>query len=56
MLPLVLVLLPAQFLFGAGFAVRLPCRSAVGAPAARLLGSFARGTTSAGSHGRRFRW
>ncbi|MEV7180697.1 hydrophobic protein [Kitasatospora sp. NPDC093679] len=56
MLPLVLVLLLALLLFGAGFAVKALWWVAVLVLAVWLIGFVARGTTSGGGRGRWYRW
>ncbi|MFG3055145.1 hydrophobic protein [Kitasatospora sp. NPDC048239] len=54
--PLILVLLLALLLFGAGFALKVLWWLAVIVLAAWLLGFLVRGTTAAGSRGRWYRW
>ncbi|MFJ8623226.1 hydrophobic protein [Kitasatospora sp. NPDC093550] len=56
MVPLLLVLLLALVLFGAGFAVKVLWWVAVAVFAVWLLGFIARGTGASGSRGRWYRW
>ncbi|MEW1914101.1 hydrophobic protein [Kitasatospora sp. NPDC085895] len=56
MLAVVLVLLLALLLFGAGFAVKALWWVAVVVLAVWLIGFVARGTTAGGSRGRWYRW
>jgi hypothetical protein len=54
--PLVVVLLLALLLFGVGFAVKILWWVALVVLVLWLLGFVARGTNSAGSRGRWYRW
>ncbi|MFD8706560.1 hydrophobic protein [Kitasatospora sp. NPDC059648] len=56
MVPLLLVLLLALILFGAGFALKVLWWAAVIVLVVWLLGFIARGTTSAGGRSRWYRW
>ncbi len=56
MLALVLVLLLALLLFGAGFALKVLWWVALIVFALWLLGFVARGTNASGSRGRWYRW
>ncbi|MFD5567754.1 hydrophobic protein [Streptomyces cadmiisoli] len=56
MVPILLVLLLALILFGAGFAVELLWWIAVVVLVVWLLGFLLRGTTAGGSRGRWYRW
>ncbi|MDT9695414.1 hydrophobic protein [Streptomyces sp. P17] len=56
MVPLLVVLLLALILFGAGFAVELLWWIAAIVLVLWLLGFLVRGTTAAGSRGRWYRW
>ncbi|WP_441245584.1 hydrophobic protein [Kitasatospora sp. McL0602] len=56
MVPLLLVLLLALILFGAGFALEVLWWVAIVVLVVWLLGFVARGTSSAGSRGRWYRW
>ncbi|WP_030244563.1 hypothetical protein [Streptomyces sp. NRRL S-350] len=56
MVPLLLVLLLAVILFGAGFAIKALWWVAVAVLVIWLLGFIARGTSAAGSRGRWYRW
>ncbi|MCX5094277.1 hydrophobic protein [Streptomyces sp. NBC_00365] len=56
MVPILLVLLLALVLFGAGFAVKLLWWVALVVIVLWLLGFLARGTSTSGSRGRWYRW
>ncbi|MEU9127022.1 hydrophobic protein [Kitasatospora sp. NPDC048540] len=56
MVPLLLVLLLAVILFGAGFALKALWWVAVIVLAVWLIGFVARGTGASGSRGRWYRW
>ncbi|MEV8100013.1 hydrophobic protein [Kitasatospora sp. NPDC085879] len=56
MVPLLLVLLLALLLFGAGFAVKILWWVAVVVLAVWLIGFVARGTHPSGSRNRWYRW
>ncbi|QNP74378.1 hydrophobic protein [Streptomyces roseirectus] len=56
MVPILLVLLLALLLFGAGFAVKVLWWIALIVLAVWLLGFLVRGTTTAGHRGRWYRW
>ncbi|NEY33856.1 hydrophobic protein [Streptomyces sp. PRKS01-65] len=56
MVPLLLVLLLAIVLFGAGFAVKVLWWIALAVLVLWLLGFVARGTSASGSRGRWYRW
>ncbi|MFD5463926.1 hydrophobic protein [Kitasatospora sp. NPDC127059] len=56
MVPLLLVLLLALILFGVGFALKALWWVAVVVLVVWLLGFVVRGTSSAGSRGRWYRW
>ncbi|MEU3574728.1 hydrophobic protein [Kitasatospora sp. NPDC036755] len=56
MAPILLVLLLALLLFGAGFALKVLWWVALAVLAVWLLGFLARGTTRAGERGRWYRW
>ncbi|MFB8201675.1 hydrophobic protein [Kitasatospora purpeofusca] len=56
MLALVLVLLLALLLFGAGVAIKVLWWIALAVFVVWLLGFIARGTTAGGSRGRWYRW
>ncbi|WP_405577639.1 DUF5670 family protein [Streptomyces sp. NBC_01190] len=56
MIPLLLVLLLAVLLFGAGFALHLLWWIAVIVLVVWVLGFLVRGTHSSGSRGRWYRW
>ncbi|WP_217139906.1 hydrophobic protein [Streptomyces sp. AC627_RSS907] len=56
MVPLLLVLLLAIVLFGAGFAVKILWWIALAVLVVWLLGFLARGTTAGGGRGRWYRW
>ncbi|MDF3289808.1 MULTISPECIES: hydrophobic protein [Streptomyces] len=56
MVPLLLVLLLALLLFGAGFAIKILWWVAVAVLVIWLLGFLVRSTDSAGARGRWYRW
>ncbi|MCX5243257.1 MULTISPECIES: hydrophobic protein [Streptomyces] len=56
MFPLILVLLLALLLFGAGFAIKILWWVAIVVLVLWLLGFVARSTGSGGSRGRWYRW
>ncbi|MGW4895568.1 hydrophobic protein [Kitasatospora sp. NPDC004240] len=56
MIPLLLVLLLAVLLFGAGFALKALWWIAIAVLAIWLLGFIARGTNASGGRGRWYRW
>ncbi|MEU8927074.1 hydrophobic protein [Kitasatospora sp. NPDC048545] len=56
MVPLLLVLLLALVLFGAGFAVKILWWAAVLVLVIWLLGFIARGSGASGNRGRWYRW
>ncbi|CAL9277125.1 MULTISPECIES: hypothetical protein [Streptomyces] len=56
MVPLLLVLLLAIVLFGAGFAVKILWWIALAVLVLWLVGFLARGTTAGGGRGRWYRW
>jgi len=56
MIPILLVLLLALILFGAGFAVKILWWIAIIVLAVWLLGFLVRGTSASGSRGRWYRW
>ncbi|MFI7008748.1 hydrophobic protein [Streptomyces sp. NPDC050145] len=56
MIAVLLVLLLALILFGAGFAVKLLWWVALAVLAVWLLGFLVRGTTASGSRSRWYRW
>jgi hypothetical protein len=56
MVPILLVLLLALILFGAGFAVKILWWIALVVLVVWLLGFLVRGTSSSGSRGRGYRW
>ena len=56
MVPLLLVLLLALVLFGAGFAIKILWWIAVAVLAIWLVGFLVRTTDSAGTRGRWYRW
>ncbi len=56
MVPLLLVLLLALVLFGAGFAIKILWWVAVAVLVIWLVGFLARATNSAGTRGRWYRW
>ncbi|MHA5047871.1 hydrophobic protein [Streptomyces sp. SD15] len=56
MIPILLVLLLAPILFGAGFAVKILWWFAVIVLVLWLLGFLQRGTTGSGSRSRWYRW
>ncbi|MCX4406747.1 hydrophobic protein [Streptomyces sp. NPDC059837] len=56
MVPILLVLLLALVLFGAGFAVKLLWWVALVVIVLWLLGFLVRGTSTSGSRGRWYRW
>jgi hypothetical protein len=56
MVPILLVLLLALILFGAGFAIKALWWIAVAVLVVWLLGFLMRGTSAAGTRGRWYRW
>ena len=56
MVPILLVLLLALILFGAGFAVKIHWWIAIIVLDVWLLGFLVRGTSASGSRGRWYRW
>ncbi|WP_128434252.1 hydrophobic protein [Streptomyces cyaneus] len=56
MVPILLVLLLALILFGAGFALKALWWIAIAVLVVWLLGFLMRGTTTAGGRGRWYRW
>ncbi|MGW2342475.1 hydrophobic protein [Streptomyces sp. NPDC001661] len=56
MIPILLVLLLALLLFGAGFAVKLLWWVAIAVLVVWLLGFVMRGTTAGGTRSRWYRW
>ncbi|MGW7817835.1 hydrophobic protein [Streptomyces puniciscabiei] len=56
MVPILLVLLLALILFGAGFAVKVLWWIALAVLVVWLLGFLVRSTTAAGERGRWYRW
>ena len=56
MVPILLVLLLALILFGAGFAVKILWWIALAVLVLWLVGFFVRGTSAAGGRGRWYRW
>ncbi|MER6211350.1 MULTISPECIES: hydrophobic protein [unclassified Streptomyces] len=56
MVPILIVLLLALVLFGAGFAVKILWWVALIVLAVWLLGFLVRGTTAGGGRGRWYRW
>ena len=56
MVPILLVLLLALILYGAGFAVKILWWIALAVLVLWLVGFFVRGTSAAGGRGRWYRW